>query len=159
MERLTSGGFDQTIWDNVHFGRLMLILVVEDEALIAFAVEWALKIAGHDVLGPTDQVEEAIELSQHSRPDLALIDLNLRDGGDGADVARYLHARYRTPCLFLSAQTAQARVHREVAWGLVRKPYDTAAVPHVVRFVADTLQGRQAGPVPPGLELFRSDGK
>jgi DNA-binding response OmpR family regulator len=133
----------------------MLILVVEDETLIAFALEWALKLGGHDVLGPADSVEDAIKLVQACRPDLALIDLNLRDGGDGVEVARYLHDRYRTPCLFLSAQVAHAKKNREVAWGLVRKPYDTASLPAVVRYVADILQGRQPKHVPPEIEVFR----
>jgi DNA-binding response OmpR family regulator len=63
----------------------MLILVVEDEALVAFALEWTLKIAGHQVLGPADSVEDAIALCRTGRPDFALIDLNLRDDGDGIE--------------------------------------------------------------------------
>jgi DNA-binding response OmpR family regulator len=133
----------------------MRILVVEDETLIAFALEWALKIAGFRVLGPADSVQDAITLCQVTRPDLALIDLNLRDGGDGVEVARYLHQRHQTPCLFLSAQAAHARANRHLAWGLVRKPYDSASVPEIVNFIARLRRGDEAAQVPVGLELFR----
>jgi DNA-binding response OmpR family regulator len=136
-------------------GTLMLILVVEDEGLIAFAVEWALKLAGHDILGPVDSVEDAIRLARASRPDLALIDLNLRDDGDGVDVARFLHERYQTPCFFLSAQVMHARANRNIAWGLMRKPYDTASLPAIVRYVSDVLQGKPPAQPPPEIELFR----
>jgi DNA-binding response OmpR family regulator len=135
----------------------MLILVVEDETLIAFALEWALKITGHRILGPTDSVEDAIALCRNEWPDLALIDLNLRDGGDGAEVARFLHERQRTPCLFLSAQVAHARAHRHLAWGLVRKPYDSANLPAIVDFVGKLRRKERPDQVPAGLELYDPD--
>jgi DNA-binding response OmpR family regulator len=135
----------------------MLILVVEDETLVAFALEWALKIVGHRVLGPADSVEDAITLCRNDRPDVALIDLNLRDGGDGVEVARFLHERHRTPCLFLSAQVAHARAHRHLAVGLVRKPYDSARLPAIVKFVARPGYGRMSGQLPAGLELYEPD--
>jgi DNA-binding NarL/FixJ family response regulator len=103
----------------------MIILLVEDEALVAFAIEQTLKITGHEVLGPADSVEEAIGLCRDVRPDLAFIDLNLRDGGDGVEVARYLHNRHRTPCLFLSAQADYARANRHLVWPTGRSPGET----------------------------------
>ncbi len=132
----------------------MLILVVEDETLIAFALEWALKATGHRILGPADSVEDAIALCRNERPDLALIDLNLRDGGDGVEVARYLNQGHRTPCLFLSAQAAHARAHRHLAWGMVCKPYDSANLPAIVDFVARLSQKDRLGQIPVGLELY-----
>lgn len=134
----------------------MLILVVEDETLIAFAVEWALRIAGHDVLGPVDSVEDAIRHATARRPDLALIDLNLRDGGDGVDVARFLHEQYQAPCLFLSAQVAYARAHRHLAWGLVRKPYDSSNLTSIASFIQQVARGQRPSSTPADLELFIS---
>jgi CheY-like chemotaxis protein len=132
----------------------MLILVVEDEGLVAVAIEWALKLAGHRVLGPTDSVEHAIKLCEDRRPDVALIDLNLRDGGDGAEVARYLKQRYDAPVFLLTAQAAKARAERDAVWGVVRKPYDTASLPRLIRFVGDVLSGRKPK-APPEVEIFR----
>ena len=102
----------------------MVILVAEDEGLIAFALEWALRLAGHQVLGPADSVDEAMRLIEKTRPDLALVDINLRDGDDGTRLARHLHENLGIPILFTSAQVGQARNHRHIAWGLIPKPYD-----------------------------------
>jgi CheY-like chemotaxis protein len=132
----------------------MLILVVEDEGLVAMAIEWALKLAGHHVLGPVDNVGEAIALCEHSRPDLALIDLNLRDGDDGLDIARHLKERYDTPVFLVTAQVAQARAQQHMVWGVVRKPYDPEGLPRLVRFVSDILQDESPRP-PPEVEIFR----
>ena len=134
----------------------MLILVVEDETLVAFALKWVLELAGHEVLGPADKVEDAVELCRTTSPDLALIDLNLRDGGDGVEVARYLHHQ-RTPCLFVSAQAAHARAHRHLARGMVRKPYDCVCLPAIVDFVAGLDRKKQPVQVPTGLELYEPD--
>jgi CheY-like chemotaxis protein len=135
-------------------GTSMLILVVEDEALVALAIEWSLESAGHHVLGPTDNVEDAIALCEQRRPDLALIDLNLRDGGDGTIIARHLKERYDTPVFLLTAQLAQARTQKDAVWGVVRKPFDTGSLPRLVQFVADVLEGRKPGS-PPDVEIFR----
>ena len=133
----------------------MLILIVEDEALIAFAIEWSLNLAGHRLLGPADTAADAITLSANIRPDLALIDLNLRGDGDGVDVAKYLTKRWETPVLFLSAQAAYVRANPNVAWGLVSKPCDIANLPRIVHFISEVTDGRQPDMVPHGLEFFR----
>ncbi|WP_191061907.1 response regulator [Geminicoccus harenae] len=132
----------------------MLILVVEDEGLVAMAIEWALKLAGHRVLGPTDNVDDAIRLCEAQRPDVALIDLNLKDGGDGREIARHLKQRYDAPVFLLTAQTAQARTEKRTVWGVVRKPYDTSGLPRLIDFVADVLGDRPAKP-PPDVEILK----
>lgn len=134
----------------------MLILVVEDEALVALDVVWALQLAGHDVLGPVDNFDDAIAIAEEARPDLALVDLNLRDGGDGAVVARCLQQRFRVPALFVSAEAGRARAHKDVALGLVRKPYDIAALPRIIRLVAALAAGRKPTQIPPQIEMFVS---
>ena len=54
-----------------------LVLVVEDELLIAASLEIALEGRGYRVLGPVATVDEALALLETSRPDLALIDYRL----------------------------------------------------------------------------------
>ena len=133
----------------------MIILVAEDEALVALVLELALTAAGHRVLGPAATAEDALRLAEEGRPDLALLDVNLAEGGDGAAVARALRDRHGTPCLFLSGQVAQARAARDAAWGLVRKPYDPAGVLRAVEAVGELAHGRRPAALPRGLELFR----
>ena len=54
-----------------------LVLVVEDELLIAASLEIALECRDFRVLGPVATVAEALSLFETSQPDLALIDYRL----------------------------------------------------------------------------------
>ena len=55
-----------------------LVLVVEDEFLIAMDLELLLRRHGWRVLGPAATVAEVLRLLAAERPDVALLDLNLR---------------------------------------------------------------------------------
>ncbi|WP_191058524.1 response regulator [Geminicoccus harenae] len=132
----------------------MVILIAEDDGLTALAVEMALRKEGHDVLGPTGVAEEALRLAEARTPDLALVDIELADGGDGTEIARHLHRRYEIPLLFTSACAERARAHVDVAMGLLRKPYDPELVPRVIAFLTRLAEGEPVDAAPRPLELF-----
>jgi CheY-like chemotaxis protein len=81
----------------------MRVLIVEDEAIIAMYLAMLVADFGHTVCGTTDSASGAIEQAAERRPDLALMDVRLADGGSGIDAARELHARHGLRCIFLSA--------------------------------------------------------
>ena len=56
-----------------------LALIVEDEFLIAMALEALLTSHGWRVLGPALSIEEALLLLRTQRPDAAVLDLNVKD--------------------------------------------------------------------------------
>ena len=133
----------------------MIILVAEDEALIALVLELTLRPAGHRVVGPAATSEEALRLAEQTNPELALVDIDLHDGDDGIALARTLRERYGTPSLFLSGQVPRALANKDAALGLIRKPYDPESVLGAVAYVGELMSGRSPGRVPPQLELFR----
>jgi two-component system, response regulator PdtaR len=69
-----------------------LVLVVEDEFLIAMDLELLLRRHGWRVLGPAATVAEALRLLGREAPDVALLDVNLR-GELVTPVAEELRAR------------------------------------------------------------------
>ena len=69
-----------------------LVLVVEDEFLIAMDLELLLQEHGWRVLGPAATVVEALRLLQGETPDVALLDINLQ-GELVTPVAEELRAR------------------------------------------------------------------
>jgi DNA-binding response OmpR family regulator len=136
----------------------MIVLVAEDEAITALLLDMALRAAGHQVLGPAATVKEALELAEHTKPDLALLDIRLLDEGDGVWLARALCERSGVPSLFLSGQTAQARAASDCAVGLLGKPYEPEEVVAAVAAVSELLTGRWPVQKPARLELFRDRG-
>lgn len=69
-----------------------LVLVVEDEALIALDMTFTLQDAGYRVLGPASSVAEALALLDKERPAAAVLDFNVQ-GEVVTSVARILHQR------------------------------------------------------------------
>ena len=69
-----------------------LVLVVEDEFLIAMDLELLLRRHGWRVLGPAATVAGALRLLRGGAPDVALLDVNLR-GEPVTPVAEALRAR------------------------------------------------------------------
>src|SRR5919199_4150931 len=63
--------------------RSMVILLVEDDFLIAMTMQDALEAVGYKVVGPAATVAEALRLVETRRPDLALVDITLRGGDSG----------------------------------------------------------------------------
>lgn len=55
------------------------VLLVEDEAIIAFAVEDMLADLGCEVVGPAMRLEEATSLAVSAAIDAAILDVNLND--------------------------------------------------------------------------------
>jgi len=121
----------------------MIILLVEDEALVALTLEMTLSEAGYTVLGPVATVRRALNLAEQTVPDLALVNIHLRDGGSGIELAGELRSRWTVPVLFVSGQRADAHAHRDLALGYLGKPYDANAVLASITFIRQA-QGQEA---------------
>ena len=67
-------------------------LIVEDEALIGMVLADCLEDAGHHVLGPIDKGSAVLEALARLKPDMAILDTQLRDG-PSYDVAIELRRR------------------------------------------------------------------
>ncbi len=78
------------------------VLIVEDEALIALHLEQLVLEAGHRVIGIAFDPEEAQAIARTERPDFAFVDMRLRGGTSGLDVARYLRKEYNVPSILVS---------------------------------------------------------
>lgn len=132
----------------------MVILIVEDEYLVGWALKLVLVVAGHRAVGPAASADEALQLAQEERPDLAFVDINIAGDDDGVDVARLLNSEYGTTCIFLTAQPERARAAKDVAVGVVTKPYDPHSLLRAVEIAADIRIGLIPTMVPRHLELF-----
>ena len=129
----------------------MLVLIAEDNALLAFMIEDALTGYGHEVLGPASSVDGALELAARNVPDLALVDIDLEGSRSGTELARELKERWGTPCIFSTGQFEKARENSRWALGVLIKPFSPD---DVARAVEVCLRGDARIKAPRALELF-----
>src|SRR5260221_13821949 len=66
---------------------MLKVLIVEDDLMIADMAEEMLVSFGYEVCGIARTVTAAVALSRRHKPDLAIIDLRLADGGFGTEIA------------------------------------------------------------------------
>jgi DNA-binding response OmpR family regulator len=107
------------------------VLVVEDEALIAMAVEARLRDAGAEVVGPAFTAAEALRLVEAAAAaaadgglGAAVLDLKLAGGETAIPVADALAAR-GVPFLFATGYGAgRCDTGRHAAAPVLHKPYD-----------------------------------
>ena len=133
----------------------MRVLIVEDEPLIAASIEWELRDRGHEVIGPAASAAHAEDLARSGGADLALVDINLVNRGDGIRLAHTLR-RIGVASLFVTGQIYEARENRDAALGLLAKPFPVESLDAVVRCAATVIAGGRPASSPPCLELFGS---
>ena len=134
----------------------MLILIVEDEPIVAWSLAQALRDAGHTILGPTASSDEAIELSARYTPRLALVDITLDGEIEGISLARRLKNEMSIASVFMTAQPTLARENADAALGLIEKPYLPEGVSRAVAGIDEVLDGRASHCRASALEWFSS---
>lgn len=130
---------------------LRRILIVEDDALVAFDNEHQLEDAGYGVVATVDTAAEALRLIAAGGIDLVLSDISLRGEGDGIDVARAAKAA-GIPLLFVSGQCPVAA--RSLAAGCLAKPYFPRDLIAAIGVLEATRAGRKPGRLPRALTLY-----
>jgi CheY-like chemotaxis protein len=79
------------------------ILIVEDDAIIAYDLAETVRAMGHRVCGTVATMEEALATADANQPSLALMDLRLAHGGSGIVTAQALRERSTLPIIFVTA--------------------------------------------------------
>ena len=103
------------------------ILLVEDQALIAMALEAELQDHGLQVTGRVASVDAALALIDSNSPDLAVLDISLADR-DSLPVAETLRAR-AIPFVFATGYGADMKLPDDFAGiPIVSKPYQISDI-------------------------------
>jgi FixJ family two-component response regulator len=85
---------------------------------------------------------------------LALVDIDLGDGGSGVDFARSLQERYGVPSIFVTGDPELASQASSVGIGYLAKPYRRTSIIEAVDVAQAIIEGRKPGKIPPDLTLF-----
>ncbi len=79
------------------------IAVVEDEGIVAMDISKCLTSLGYDVVFISDSGEKVLELFDSTRPELILMDVELKGKLNGLDTARILKEKNDVHVVFLTA--------------------------------------------------------
>jgi diguanylate cyclase (GGDEF)-like protein/PAS domain S-box-containing protein len=101
------------------------ILVVEDEAIIAYNLQRILSSFGYKVPETVESGPQAIKAAETLQPDLVLMDIQLRGEMDGIEAARQIRARSDLPVVYLTAYAEDTRLmqaRQTTPYGYLVKP-------------------------------------
>jgi CheY-like chemotaxis protein len=130
------------------------VLIVEDEVLVAAELEFLLDEVGCHTVGHAMSSDEAMSMASDLHPDLALVDVHLRDGPTGVDVVRRIHDDCEGVALFMTANVKRLPADFAGACGVIGKPYSAHGVKSALSYLTACLRdGRAPGPPPVGLDL------
>ncbi len=105
------------------------VLIVEDEALVAIEIERTLLKLGYRIAGKARNGDTALDLLATRRPDIALLDIDIKGSRNGIDLARVIRQKYDFPFIFLTAFADRATLEQlkdTVPYGYIVKPFNQA---------------------------------
>jgi CheY-like chemotaxis protein len=103
------------------------ILIVEDEPLISMMLEEFLESLGHVVVGICESVEEALDHVARGGFDVAILDVQLRDGKRVWPIADRL-AEIGTPFVLATGGHVEPPPAQHAAAPVLAKPYTIEAI-------------------------------
>ena len=135
---------------------MLKVLIAEDDLMIADLVEEILIEHGYEVCGIARTVAEAVALAQHHKPDLAVLDLRLADGGLGTEIAAQLLPLGRLGVLYATGNISQVVLTTADGDACLSKPYRSADLLRGLEIVAEIVAtGTASPPFPRGFQVLR----
>jgi len=101
---------------------MLKVLIAEDDLMIADMAEEILVEGGFEVCGIARTVTEGVALGRLHKPDLAVIDMRLADGGMGTEIAAQLSAFGRLGVLYATGNALDVMQNASVGDACILKP-------------------------------------
>jgi DNA-binding LytR/AlgR family response regulator len=105
------------------------ILIVEDELLIAEDIKTTLEELGHNVIAIVVRADKAIEILNSQKVDLILLDITIKGGLNGIDLAEIVNQQFKIPFIYLTSHADPKTVTEAIKTapqGYVVKPYSNS---------------------------------
>jgi CheY-like chemotaxis protein len=127
------------------------VLIVEDEVLVAIDMEATIREFGFSTVGIAPDSEAALRLAA-KKPDIAFVDVNLRDGPTGPEIGAKL-SEAGIVVIFVTANPRMLGLGVPGAVGVLNKPIDEEIIGSVLSYAAGLRRGEPAAP-PAALARF-----
>ncbi len=118
------------------------ILIVEDEMLIAANIAMQLESIGYEVVGIVPRGIEAVNRAKLDKPDLVLMDINLKGEMDGIETAIAMQKERKMPIIYLTANSDEAHFNRAKAtnpYAFISKPFKKLDLQHAIELASERI--------------------
>lgn len=135
------------------------VLIVEDEPLIAEDIASSLDEINYKVAGIAYDSEKAIDFLHSRKPDLALLDINIKGSKDGIEIATFIKEHYNIPYVFLTSYSDRItleRVKPTMPYGYILKPFSTKNLISTLELALYRHSQEQRGRIP-NIELINQN--
>jgi ActR/RegA family two-component response regulator len=131
------------------------VLIAEDDLILADMVEMVLVTAGYSVCGIARTVAAAVALAEVHKPEFAVIDLRLANGGLGTAIAADTDALADTGILYATGNASAVMLAGAAGHACLAKPY---SFPDLIRSLALVAEMKETGtakpPFPRGFRIL-----
>ena len=117
----------------------MHALIIEDECLIAMAIEDALRDCGFTSFDIAASADEAVNAAARKCPDLITADVELRPGC-GITAVQSICCEQPIPLLFITGSPGEVRI-RMPGHPLIEKPFNAEHIMDAIKLTLDNRNG------------------
>lgn len=119
------------------------ILIVEDEMIIAANISLELTALGYEVCGIIPRGEEALIHVREDKPDIVLMDINLKGKLDGIETIEKMKQEQDIPVIYLTANADDEHFNRAKSTrpeAFISKPFKKLDLQRAIELVVSKLE-------------------
>lgn len=127
---------------------LIKILVVEDEMIIAAKISMQLTSLGYEVTGILPRGEQAVQQVKENKPDIILLDINLRGELDGIETALQIQQFAQIPIIYLTANSDEVTFNRAKPtkpYAFISKPFKQLDLQRAIELTISRMAENASG--------------
>lgn len=119
------------------------ILIVEDEMIIAANISLQLSRLGYKVTGIVSRGEEVLPHVKQNKPDIVLLDVQLKGKLDGIETARVMQNEFDIPIIYLTANADESNFNRAKTtnpFAFISKPFKRLDLQRAIELTVNRLE-------------------
>lgn len=123
------------------------VLIVEDEMIIAANISMQLTNLGYEVTGIISKGDDVLTHVEQFVPDIILMDINIKGSIDGIDVAHLIQKEYKTPIIYLTANSDEVHFERAKTtnpYAFISKPFKKLDLQRAIELTLVRIQEEQS---------------
>lgn len=123
------------------------ILIVEDDMIIASNISLQLSNLGYEVTGIETKAEEAIHHALETKPDMILMDIQLKGQSSGIDAASAIRKYLDIPLIYLTANVDDSTFQKAKGthpFAFIAKPFTNLNLERTIALVEDKVKEKRA---------------